>query len=486
MSFPANFLPGLEEALHNALNSYNKSDGTASPLHYLYSYQQALQNGAQNPRAITNHLLQRVLTQLRQEQPEYAAILHHRFVEELSAQKVANLFTYAEGTIFKKQREGLEALANLLRQQEWALHNDSLMRCYARLESSLEHQLFGTERQIELLLAQLLRPAAPWLVIIEGIGGIGKTTLADALVRQLLARGEIGYGSLGSVGWVTARQSVLNGGGAIKTIATPALSSEALIDRLLLQLTDLGQEIVGLPIAQKQAILSKRLNAQPHLIVIDNLETVVDVEHLLDTLRILANPSKFLLTSRHSLHFQADLFHWKLNELNMQDTFSLIRHEATIRNLPHFVHARDEDLQAIYATAGGNPLAIKLILGQLHTFALDEVLDDLRHARGQKAEHLYSYVYQRIWERLDDLTQRILLLMPLATEQGADFAFLAQMAAAAGIDHPQLRDGLERLSALNLVESRGDLHKRLFAIHSLTRSFLQQDVLRWGKNVVAG
>ena len=112
---------------------------------------------------------------------------------------------------------------------------------------------------------------------------------------------------------------------------------------------------------------------------------------------------------------------------------------------------------------------------------LDQVLDDLRHARGQKAEHLYTYVYRHIWERLDDLTQRILLLMPLAAEQGADLAFLTAMVAANGIDQPTLRAGLDRLVALNLVESRGDLHQRRYAIHSLTPTFLQQDVLRWGR-----
>ncbi|MFN8445624.1 MAG: NB-ARC domain-containing protein [Caldilineaceae bacterium] len=479
MSTPADFLPNLEEDLHYALNAYNKGDSAGSPLRYLHLYQRAQQSAVQTVRASTNRLLHTGLELLKQAQPDYAAILHYRFVEELPAHEVARRLTFAEGTVFKKQREGIAALAEILRQQETIAHGEAQERCYNRLEGGLSQPLFGVDDQIEQLAQQLLQADAPWLLCIEGIGGLGKTALADALVRSLLRQGAIGYGPLVDVGWVTARQCVLNGGGAIKTVPMPALTSEALMDQLLVQLCNLGQEAVGLPAAQKLNILRQRLKTFPHLVVIDNLETVLDVEHLLDTIRLLANPSKFLLTSRQSLFFQPDLYHWQLRELSTQNSLALIRYEASVRNLPALIHANNDELQTIYETVGGNPLAIKLIMGQLHTFALDEVLADLRQAQGQKAEHLYSYIYRQIWERLDEVQQRILLLMPLAAEQGADLNFLSAMATSVGIEPPRLRDGLAHLSALNLIENRGDLHRRRYAIHSLTRTFLQQDVLRW-------
>ncbi len=484
MSIPADFLPGLKEDLYRALTLYNQGDRAGSPLSMLRIYQQAHYRTGQGTRTVTNRLLDAAIEQLRHEQPTFATILQKRFIEELSAQKVAQELTFEQGTIFIKQRAGLEELAGIIREQEWQAHNEAQAHCFARLESAIHTHLFGIDEAIEGLAQQLMRPDAPWLISIEGIGGIGKSTLADALVRRMLTRGEIGYGRLVDIGWVTARQSVLNGGGAIKALPTPALTSEALLDRLLVQLNGTGAQISGLSETQKRSILQHRLKAQPHLIVIDNLETVVDVEHLLDTIRLLANPTKFLLTSRQNLYFEADLFHWSLGELNPQNTFALIRHEAGIRNLPMLQNASDEELHAIYATVGGNPLAVRLLLGQIHSSSLDQVLDDLQHARGQKAEHLYTYVYRHIWERLDDLTQRILLLMPLAAEQGADLAFLTAMVAAAGINQPTLRDGLDRLVALNLVESRGDLHQRRYAIHSLTRTFLQQDVLRWDREEI--
>ena len=40
-------------------------------------------------------------------------------------------------------------------------------------------------------------------------------------------------------------------------------------------------------------------------------------------------------------------------------------------------------------------------------------------------------------------------------------------------------DALHRLYTLNLVTSSGDLNQRRYAIHSLTRTFLQEQVARW-------
>ena len=43
----------------------------------------------------------------------------------------------------------------------------------------------------------------------------------------------------------------------------------------------------------------------------------------------------------------------------------------------------------------------------------------------------------------------------------------------------ELRTALETLVSFNLVEVRGDLHERRYTIHSLTRAFLHEQVLRW-------
>jgi hypothetical protein len=226
-------------------------------------------------------------------------------------------------------------------------------------------------------------------------------------------------------------------------------------------------------------MLQQRLHSAPHLIVIDNLETLLDVESLLGALRELVNPSKFLLTSRISRFYETDIFHFTLPELNAADALALVRQEAWVRNQPELAAASDAELQPIYATVGGNPLALRLVVGQTHIHALDQVLANLREAQGQRVEQLYHYIYWQAWHNLEPLAQQTLLLMPLVTEAGGDLAYLTQMAAAAGLSAANVSDGLDHLVALNLVDSRGGLHERHYTIHALTRAFLQQQVLRW-------
>lgn len=479
MPLPSNFLPSLEEDLHKALELCNKGDAAGSPLHSLALYQRALQQNPSRIRAATNQVLTEGLTALGEQSPDAAAILRQRFFEEKSANQIAVLFNFVEGTIYKKQRESLVLLADLIRQQEWTLRSQQQGQWVARLENAAYTQLFGIAARVDALVERLVQPTPPWLIAIEGIGGIGKTALADALMRHLLATGEIGNGRLADIGWVTARQRILNGGGAIKELPLPALTSAALIDALFRQLFDPTTQAGTLTLAQQQSLLQARLKAQPHLIVIDNLETVLDVEHLLATLRSLANPTRFLLTTRHSLYDQADIYHYPTSELNEADALALVRFEAALRNLSALAEVTAAEFQPIYTTVGGNPLALRLVVGQLHVHSLPHILEDLRQARGFRMGQLYTFIYRQAWDTLDETTRRVLLLMPLVLEAGGDLPLLTSVGARVGLAADTVRDSLDHLVSLNLVDSRGDLHQRRYAIHSLTRTFSQQQVLRW-------
>jgi hypothetical protein len=335
----------------------------------------------------------------------------------------------------------------------------------------LYNRLFGVDQVLDKIMALVQPAAAPWLILLEGIGGIGKTSLADALARRALASG-----GFQNVGWVTARRQVFRLSGHIETAAIPTLTAAELIEHLAEQL--LGDVPSPLPFSFDTVLplLRKRLHDTPHLIVVDNLETVVDLETLLPVLRQLAHPSKIILTSRRSLHAETNVYHFTIPELALAPACQLIRHEARLRNAHHLAEAGNDILCPIFDTVGGNPLALRLVVGQTLVHDLPTILDSLKAAQGQTADQLYTFIYRQAWDSLDEISQRTLLAMPLAPPQGMTTDLLARVTS---LDSPDLLGALDRLVRLNLVDRRGDLQQSRYSIHPLTQTFLQEQVAKW-------
>jgi hypothetical protein len=235
-------------------------------------------------------------------------------------------------------------------------------------------------------------------------------------------------------------------------------------------------DLTRYPSARKQAGLCRRLKAQPYLVVVDNLETAADYQALVPDLQGFVNPTRFLLTSRHSLHDFPGIHNLSLDELSASDSLALLRHEARQRGLAEVAAVPDEALSRVHSVAGGNPLALKLLIGQMHTLSLSQVVEDLRQARGRRVEELYRFIYWRSWHLLSNAARQVLAIMPLVAESGGG---LDQIAALCELDELEMMAGLQQLVALSLVDVRGTLEARRYSIHRLTETFLLEEVLKW-------
>ncbi|MBV7327401.1 hypothetical protein KFU94_03905 [Chloroflexi bacterium TSY] len=343
----------------------------------------------------------------------------------------------------------------------------------------------------------LTQPSGPYILELAGIGGIGKTTIARELVLTLAAMGDYA-----GIGWVSARQQWLHPLGMIQPVditGTQAASAnpkpDTTVDTLLRDLIrQLWMDLIPSDYEtseQFQNQVCERLKSAPYLIVIDNLETVHDLASLAPFLRRSANPTRFLLTTRQSLRGEPGVTPFTVPELARADALQLVRSEADAVNLKEIATASDDDLDPIYQTVGGNPLAIQLIIGQLHTHALQTVLTALTEARGRPVNQLYTFIYRHAWDHLDDETRSVFLAMPLLPQEGGRFETLEKIN---GIDPETLYDALGHLIMLNLVNhyrleqsnsvstdtnSHIPQYESYYAIHSLTRSFLLEQVIKW-------
>ena len=350
-----------------------------------------------------------------------------------------------------------------------------------------DQKLFGIDdAKTELL--QVLTPAdRPWLVAIDGLGGIGKTTLASNVMHAFVvqaARPSISGGKgqrAGALaqrrwqgfGWVSAKQEEFRPAAGLAVTGHPALDAAELTDALLDQL--LERPPLASPTTEKQATLTNLLKAQPYLVVVDNLESMVDYESLLPFLRQLANPTKFIITSRLSLRSEADVYTRSLNELSQEDAVAFLRHEAEVQGIGPLRAASPEQLARIYAVVGGNPLALKMVLGQVSYLPLALVLTNLQEAQGKRVDELYTYIYWQAWQMMSESCRQLFVVLPLA--HNGTFADLL-LASQLGMDDVQ--EGLQQLMALSLVQVGGTLDEPRYQLHRLTETFLMNEVLKWG------
>ena len=412
--------------------------------------------------------------------PNDAYLLKRRFIEGLTVEAMTYEVSLSDAAFFRKQSA---AQMHLAQQVELLLQQDEQRereRLEARLEPATYNNLFGVTATLSGLEQVLTRQDEPWIVAITGMGGIGKTTLADAFLRRTLAQRWFD-----EIGWVTARQTSLSLIGELRTLWQDDQAEQAvehLVYALAKQLfAQSDAAALQLPWPQLSALLKTRLKRLPHLIVIDNLETVSDIESLVPTLRQWSNPTKFFLTSRKTMHQAADIYHITAAELNEVDALRLVRQEAMTRNLPHVVTASDDELRPIYDVVGGNPLALRLVTGQLHIDPLPKVLYELREASGQQAQALYSYIYRRAWELLNESERMTLLAMPMLDPQGGSFDMLTSICQR--MSKREVDKALKKLISLSLVDCRVGLYESRYSLHSLTRAFLHKQVAHWSGTI---
>jgi hypothetical protein len=266
--------------------------------------------------------------------------------------------------------------------------------------------------------------------------------------------------------WISAKQAFLTQSGIshYRTLPPTQIRLEQIFDDLGEQL-DVA-EVKQLPLAQKVHQLAARLRHGPHLVVIDNLESVVDFETLVPWLAQLSGPTKFLLTSRQSVPALARVVTIDLDELDQGASLALIHQTAAAKQVA------DCDGEAVYTLVGGNPLAQILVVSQMRRLPPSVVLAALRTG---VAEDLYTYIYHQSWSVLSPAARELLF----AIQRAGDLAEWRWLALVYG-QRDHLGETLNELIDFSLVYCQGDNHgDRRYGIHRLTSTFLRTEILGW-------
>ena len=331
----------------------------------------------------------------------------------------------------------------------------------------------GREREREWLRQRLSPQDRAWVVILSGIGGVGKTALALATAHEYLQR----YDELppeerfDALIWASAKEEVLTAGGRER--AAPAgLVARTLADIYTAIAQVLEREAITRAATREEQdrLVQQALTAQRTLLILDNLDTLEGpgAEEVRAFLRNLPPPTKAIVTSRERLDV-ADVL--ALRGMEEGEARQLMESEGEARGV-RLDGAQQADL---YRRTAGLPLPIKLSIARL---AAGETWEGVRRWLGDATGDLPRYCVGGqvdLARRRSPEAYRLLLACSLFDRD----AGAAREALGAIADLP-LRDrdeGLRVLLRLSLVnwDSESDRFWLLPLVQEYARAELATD-----------
>lgn len=353
-----------------------------------------------------------------------------------------------------------------LREQNLRLRQEALRN----LPAATYDRLFGVQADLERLQGWLSDPQGAKILLVTGLGGVGKTSLARELVRQALMNG--GYAKLG---WQTAAQVRLTMRG-IEPIENPALTPDALLSGL----ADQFGHPEWAPLAQKEKLahLCEFLQKTQALLVVDNLETIIDLQALFETVQFLSenSPARIVLTGRKKMETLYPFYIHQQQPLGYADARDFVYHLAERAGNSTLAQADEAELNLIYQATGGNPLAIKLVIGLSTRLTLADLLNHLRQGTGV-GEQLYTFLYRGSWGLLSKPARQVLSVLAHLSNAGVELDTIAQIGQ---LSQAIVEQAVLELSQLNLVEisrNAGDQKSALrYSLHALTRQFMESEI----------
>ena len=326
-------------------------------------------------------------------------------------------------------------------------------------------RLIGIQEKIGALKGYLNPIEGPYIVSLEGMGGVGKTTLARAFVDN-----EIGSSDWEYIYWVSGRRTE-----DPITDSTPELAVLAENEILHLLLDEIGiQDKDPSDTDEIMTQLKKHFTSHRCLVVLDNLETVTNYRKLIPQLFEMTYPTKFLLTSRFSLNEFDFIRTIPVTEMTLQQANQLFHAEVKRRGRTEVL--LEQQFQSIFNLVGGNPLAIKLVAAQCMRMPLARVLTSLQEAT-IGIDRLFRYLYMHIWTALSEPSRMLLMSFLAISPEGEELDFIQRIT---GLDFESLVNQLEELDKFSMLEMSGTFESPRYYLHHLTATFLQTDILhRW-------
>ena len=254
------------------------------------------------------------------------------------------------------------------------------------LEKELREQLMTTDRHP--------------IVTLTGYGGIGKTSLALTVIRQMLQENVSPYEV---VVWFSARDVDLLSSGP-KRVRPAGISVEDFareyIDLMGHNAEPAGQTGEATYLRQQMGVSSDFRT----LFVFDNFETVAGPRSIYDWIdTYIRNPNKVLITSREN-SFKGD-YSLRVSGMTEDECSELIDDTSSSLRISHLV-TEDYKRQLIQESTG-HPYVVKILLGEL---AKNPQVTSVQRVTARQ-DNVLNALFDRSYGRLSSAAQQVFLTL---------------------------------------------------------------------------
>jgi TIR domain len=220
----------------------------------------------------------------------------------------------------------------------------------------------GREQEIEQLLERISPSNQQIIHTIQGIGGLGKTSLAIEVSRRCLDARKNNefipnvplFDAFMFVSFKNTPYPIFN---TFKPLAERAKTPSDIHSIICTALDE--KRIDKLPLEQLSQTSYEALSKQPTLLIVDNMETLSDEENreILDFLNNVPESTKVIITTREGFNANSSI---TLGGLERRDTTDAIKLESEFRGM----NISEEEMVRIHDSTGGNLSVIKDILNE--------------------------------------------------------------------------------------------------------------------------
>jgi LuxR family glucitol operon transcriptional activator len=313
----------------------------------------------------------------------------------------------------------------------------------------------GREEEIRTILQSLQPNSRTFIIGIEGIGGVGKSTLATEVSYRCIEND-----LFESVIWISAKESILTLHGIEPVIP----EAKTLADILITIGTTLGNPTIGNLSIQDQIKRAYNLLArQTTLLVLDNFESLSKNEQrdILDFLRRSPITLKVAITSRERVS-EGQII--RLQGLSFEESNALLEWDAQQKN----IHLTKDQNKYLVELTGGLPLALLWVQGQIAVlgYSVTQVLDKLSLDTDIP---ILQYCFNHSWNLLRHNNEKKILFALALQPEAVSRTALKEIT---GIDDADSFDNaISDLLQLSLIDHESD--KDYFSILPLTRRFIR-------------